>query len=197
MCGVGGCHYQGQVAHFLFLFIKRKHIQVCMVHIFSLRDTFLMQHVIPLYSHHSYEFMRKNLIFYRTEIHRLTGKVRLILVELVRLKQLVGRYRGWIGIILVLIFLHRIHWNSTEYQMKHASRSAMACRLHPEIPHPCKSASSVRTLVLAQSAIYFPLDIKLPLPQTHIFLSLFRSVVQAENVPRPCYLCHSQLGNCI
>lgn len=26
----------------------------------------------------SYEFMRKNLIFYRTEIHRLTGKVRFI-----------------------------------------------------------------------------------------------------------------------
>lgn len=32
---------------------------------------------------HSYEFMRKNLIFYRTEIHRLTGKVRLILGELI------------------------------------------------------------------------------------------------------------------
>ena len=26
----------------------------------------------------SYEFMRRNLIFYRTEIHRLTGKVRLL-----------------------------------------------------------------------------------------------------------------------
>ncbi len=25
---------------------------------------------------HSYEFMRKNLIHYRTEIHRLTGEVR-------------------------------------------------------------------------------------------------------------------------
>lgn len=81
--------------------------------------------------------------------------------------------------------------------MKHASRSATACRLHPEIPHPCKSASSVRPSVLAQSAIYFPLDRKLPLPQTHIFLSLFRSILQAENVPRPCYLCHSQLGNTV
>lgn len=58
---------------------------------FQSQGHLLMQHVIPLYSHHSYEFMRKKLIFYRTEIHRLTGKVRLILVELVRLKQLVGR----------------------------------------------------------------------------------------------------------
>lgn len=32
---------------------------------------------------YSYEFMRKNLIFYRTEIQRLTGKVRLNLVELI------------------------------------------------------------------------------------------------------------------
>ncbi|CAG07733.1 unnamed protein product [Tetraodon nigroviridis] len=40
----------------------------------------------------------------------------------------------------------RTLWNSTEYQMKRASRSATACRLHPEIPHPCRSASSVHTL---------------------------------------------------
>lgn len=47
----------------------------------------------------------------------------------------------------------RTRWNSTEYQMKHASRSTMACRLHPEIPHPCRSASDVHTFGLAKTDI--------------------------------------------
>lgn len=75
MCGVGGCHYQGQVAYVLFLSIKRQHVQVCMVHL-SVSGTPLCYGLVILISC-SYEFMRKNLIFYRTEIHRLTGKVRL------------------------------------------------------------------------------------------------------------------------
>lgn len=75
VCGVGGCHYQGQVAYLLFLSIKRQHIQVCMVHV-SISWTPSCYRLVILISC-SYEFMRKNLIFYRTEIHRLTGKVRL------------------------------------------------------------------------------------------------------------------------
>lgn len=51
---------------------------------------------------------------------------------------------------VLLICHHRTHWNSTEYQMKHAFRSATTYRLHPEIPHPCSLASCVYSSVLAQ-----------------------------------------------
>lgn len=57
----------------------------------------------------------------------------------------------------------RILWSSTAYQMKHASRSAMACNLHQEIPPPCSSVSSfclisvlVKTFTLA-----FPSGLKI------------------------------------
>lgn len=76
---------------------------------------------------------------------------------------------------------HRTHWNSTEYQMKHVSRSATACRLHPEIPHPCRSASSVHTLFfLAQSASYSLVDEKMSVSQIHFFQFLFWFIVQLK-----------------
>lgn len=75
MCGVGGCHYQSQVAYVLTLSVKRQHVQVLMMHI-SVSGALSYYRLVVLMSC-SYEFMRKTLIFYRTEIHRLTGKVRL------------------------------------------------------------------------------------------------------------------------
>lgn len=119
----------------------------------SLRAAFLLHflHIIALCS---YEFMRKNLIFYRTEIHRLTGKVSWILFDV---KMVPGGEWRQFWVILMFVFFnvfllchHRTHWNSTEYRMKHAFRSATTCRLHLEIPHPCSLASCVYSLVLAQ-----------------------------------------------
>lgn len=63
----------------------------------SLRATFLL-HFLHILTFYSYEFMRKNLIFYRTEIHRLTGKVSWTLFDI---KMVRGREWRWFWVILM------------------------------------------------------------------------------------------------
>lgn len=60
-----GCYYKSQVCNFF-------HFTLCM-HLTLVAYCYKIFHTRFSCS---YEFMRKNLIFYRSEIHRLTGKVK-------------------------------------------------------------------------------------------------------------------------
>lgn len=65
--------------------------------------------------------------------------------------------------------LARTRWSSMVYQMKPASRSAMACNLCLEIPPPCRPASCVQ--------MCFILPFQNSLISTHAFLDLHSECV--------------------